>query len=65
LAANDKRYQDQVIFHLDYSQQQDVEDEMACDFRIEPDENDLDVMSLGPERIMTLTPEIIGSTFLG
>lgn len=41
-----------------------MDDEAAAELRVEPGDDDLDIMALGPEEVETLTPEIIGTSFL-
>lgn len=64
LATNDEPYRNQVIFRIDNAKRQAVDDGMAAELRLEPSDDDLDIISLGPEGIKTLTPEFIGSNFL-
>jgi hypothetical protein len=64
LVTNTDPYTKQVIFRIDRSAQADVDDAAAADLRVEPDEFEVDVVSLGPEGVKTLTPEVIGSSFL-
>lgn len=64
LATNDEPYRNQVIFRVDNAQRQAVDDATAAELRVEPGEDDLDIIALGPEGIQTVTPEIIGSSFL-
>lgn len=64
LATNDEPYRNQVIFRVDNAQRQTVDDATAADLRVEPGDDDLDIMALGPEGVQTITPEIIGASFL-
>lgn len=64
LVTNEDPYAKQVIFRVDHSTRVDVEDADAAGMRVEPGEFDVDVVSLGPEGIKTLTPDVIGENFL-
>lgn len=64
LVTNEDPYAKQVIFRVDHSTRVDVEDANVAGMRVEPGEFDVDVVSLGPEGIKTLTPDVIGANFL-
>ncbi len=64
LVTNEDRFTQQVIFRIDHAVQAEVDESAAADMLVEPDELDVDIVSLGPEGIQTLTPEIIGANFL-
>lgn len=64
LATNDEPFRSQVVFRIDNARRPVVDDEAAAALRVEPDDDDLDIIALGPEGVETLTPEIIGAGFL-
>ncbi|GAA4035002.1 hypothetical protein GCM10023063_19140 [Arthrobacter methylotrophus] len=64
LVTNEDPYTKQVIFRVDHSARVDVDDTAAADMLVEPDEFEVDIVSLGPEGVKTLTPEFIGANFL-
>lgn len=64
LVTNEDPYTKQVIFRVDHSARVDIDDADAADMVVEPDEFEVDIVSLGPEGVKTLTPEFIGANFL-
>jgi hypothetical protein len=64
LVTNEDRYTQQVIFRIDRAVGVEVEDTAAAAMLVEPDEFEVDVVSLGPEGITTMTPDFIGESFL-
>lgn len=64
LVTNEDPYTKQVIFRVEHGARVDVDDAAAADMLVEADEYEVDIVSLGPEGVKTLTPEFIGSNFL-
>ncbi|QOT19394.1 hypothetical protein [Paenarthrobacter sp. YJN-5] len=64
LVTNEDKFTKQVIFRIDPAARTDVDDDEAADMFVAPDEFDVDVLTMGPEGVQTLTPEIIGANFL-
>lgn len=64
LVTNEDPYTKQVIFRVEHGARVDVDDDQAADMLVEADEHEVDIVSLGPEGVKTLTPEFIGSNFL-
>lgn len=63
LATNDEPYRNQVIFRIDNAQRQDVDAQSAADMRVEPSDDDLDILALGPEGTRRSRPRSSGQTF--
>lgn len=64
LVTNEDPFTKQVIFRVDHSARVDIDDADAAEMLVEPGEFEVDIVSLGPEGIQTLTPEVIGANFL-
>lgn len=64
LATSDEPNRNQIVFRVNNSKPPTFDDADAAELKVEPADDDLEILGLCPEGLRTLTPEVIASNFL-